>query len=95
MCSRKPYLYGHRALQDIAISGFILLALFPFNVYDRFRGFMCDCSLHNILVYRDPGGVPNMTEVALDAEDLGESFMQGSLRTRLFAQGLKGYLEDI
>ena len=35
-----------------------------------------------------------MTEAALDAEDLGESFMRGSLRTRLFAQGLKGNLAE-
>lgn len=53
----KPWLLGHRMLQDMALSAFIFVALTPFFFYDCVRSFCCECSLHNILVYRDPGGV--------------------------------------
>ena len=77
----KPFLYGHRALQDMDLSGFIFMVLFPFILYDWCRSLFCDCSLRNILVYRDPGAITSVAEVALDVEDFGDSFIRGSFRS--------------
>lgn len=36
--------------------GFILVTLFPFVLLDTLNAMLCrGCSLHNLLIYRDPG----------------------------------------
>lgn len=63
--SIKTWLYGHRMAQDFFVSSLILLVLSIGTAFDGLRKSCCgceDCGLHNILIYRDPGGVHKRQE---------------------------------
>lgn len=50
------WVHANRMFRDMFISGFILVTLFPFVLLDAFNAMLCrGCSLHNLLIYRDPG----------------------------------------
>jgi len=50
------WVHANRMFRDMFVSGFILVTLSPFVLLDTINTMMCDeCSLHNLLVYRDPG----------------------------------------
>lgn len=63
--SIKTWLYGHRMAQDFFVSSLILLVLSIGTAFDGLRKACCgceDCGLHNILIYRDPGGAHKRQE---------------------------------
>lgn len=50
------WVHANRMFRDMFISGFILATLFPFVLLDTLNAMLCrGCSLHNLLIYRDPG----------------------------------------
>jgi len=51
------WLHAHRMLRDVIVSALILVGLAPGVLLGLVssRCFNCRCSLHNMLVYRDPG----------------------------------------
>ncbi|CAJ1420701.1 unnamed protein product, partial [Effrenium voratum] len=70
--SIKMWLYGHRMAQDLLISSLIFAVLCPGVLFDRCRTFLCGCEgcgLHNILIYRDPGGVHKTQAVRIHMQE--------------------------
>ncbi|CAE7411692.1 FKS1 [Symbiodinium natans] len=50
------WVHANRMFRDMFVSSFILLTLSPLVLVDTINGMLCEeCSLHNLLVYRDPG----------------------------------------
>lgn len=70
----KLWLYGHRMAQDLAVSSLIFGLLSIGTFFDCIKAKVCGCKgcgLHNILVYRDPGGV-HKRQVIRRAQNAGE-----------------------
>eukprot|EP00931_Biecheleriopsis_adriatica_P094429 TRINITY_DN6808_c0_g1_i5.p1 TRINITY_DN6808_c0_g1~~TRINITY_DN6808_c0_g1_i5.p1 ORF type:complete len:876 (-),score=146.68 TRINITY_DN6808_c0_g1_i5:164-2791(-) len=62
--SLKLWMHGHRMARDIIVSSLIFWVLAIGVLLDRLRACGCEgCSLHNILIYRDPGGVHSASTV--------------------------------
>merc|ERR1712232_73084 len=51
----RMWLYGHRLAQDLITCIFIFACLSLICAFDFFRSQCFGCSLHHILVFRDPG----------------------------------------
>ncbi|CAJ1438265.1 unnamed protein product [Effrenium voratum] len=50
------WVHANRMFRDMFISGFIMVTLLPFVLFESVNAMLCrGCSLHNLLVYRDPG----------------------------------------
>ena len=65
----KTWLYSHRMAQDFFVSSLILLILSIPTAFDGLRKKCCgceNCGLHNMLVYRDPGGIHKRQENRLE-----------------------------
>ncbi|CAE8584857.1 unnamed protein product [Polarella glacialis] len=91
----RLWLYAHRMARDVAVSALIFGALSLAVLFDLCRSSLCDgCSLHNILIYRDPGGAhsnrinqphaagsESSTFMNLAASD-GSSFRNGGFQQR-------------
>jgi len=59
--------HSHKILRDILASSIIFWALAPFVAFNSLNDFLCPgCSLHMLLIYRDPGHVQRK-EVLLTA----------------------------
>jgi len=53
----KLWLQAHRMAFDMIVSSFIFWTLAPGVAYDRLRSVICySCSIHQLLVFRDPWG---------------------------------------
>ncbi|CAE8602284.1 unnamed protein product, partial [Polarella glacialis] len=91
----RLWLHAHRMARDVAVSALIFGALSLAVLFDLCRSSLCDgCSLHNILIYRDPGGAhsnrinqphaagsESSTFMNLAASD-GSSFRNGGFQQR-------------
>lgn len=64
--SMKTWLYSHRMAQDFFVSLLIFLILsLTGTLWDALRKCFCGCEtcgLHNVLIYRDPGGIHKRQE---------------------------------
>ncbi|CAE7428745.1 FKS3 [Symbiodinium pilosum] len=75
----KTWLYGHRMAQDLAVSSLIFGVLSIGTFFDCIKSKLCGCKgcgLHNILVYRDPGGV-HKRQVVRRNQNAGEYTQAG------------------
>eukprot|EP00438_Fugacium_kawagutii_P013661 Skav213134 [mRNA] locus=scaffold107:331633:346271:+ [translate_table: standard] len=67
------WVHANRMFRDMFISGFILCTLFPFVMLDTFNAMLCrGCSLHNLLIYRDPGHLAKEAAVIHYTEEESE-----------------------
>jgi len=58
------WLHAHRMMRDVLTSGLILIGLAPIVLLGLISSTCCSCrfSLHNLLVYRDPGHPSHVSE---------------------------------
>jgi len=75
------WLYGHRLAMDFAVASLIFWPLSLIMLFDRVRDMLCSgCSLHQLLVFRDPGQLGRHIEEVrrFSSEASASNFLSGS-----------------
>lgn len=75
--SFRLWLYAHRIARDIAVSLLVLILLSPLVLLGMLQSTMClTCSVHNLLIYRDPTTIESSGRVPLRPAQATSSFQQ-------------------
>jgi hypothetical protein len=82
----QMWVKAHRMARDILVSSLIMAVLFPIVLLNLFNEKLCPgCSVHQLLIYRDPGHISRKEAVIVDMADEGspvggsDSFMDAEL----------------